>query len=127
MYRILQLRSDIFVVEQSCVFLDLDGRDLESETVWLWAAEGEKVLGGLRILRDPEYLKISRVTTAKDARGRGTASVLMKMALARCAGSTVTIDAQTYLLEWYQKFGFVVAGPDFLEDGIQHTPMQWQG
>src|SRR5690606_5010015 len=61
LYAIMQLRSQIFVVEQECVFLDLDGRDREPETVQLWWEESGAILAALRVLRVDGERRISRV------------------------------------------------------------------
>lgn len=139
LYRILQLRVDVFVVEQQCPFLDLDGRDLEPGTRWLWATEDGKVIATLRILReDRATARIGRVATARQARASGVATVLMRRALEVLdadaasaddlpAGIEVVLDAQTPLAAWYQRLGFEPAGAEYLEDGISHLPMRRPG
>lgn len=67
---------------------------------------------------------IGRVVTAPEWRGSGAASTLMRAALDECAGSPIELDAQSHLTGWYARFGFQPAGPEFLEDGIPHTPMR---
>ena len=70
LYRILQLRVDVFVVEQQCPYLELDGRDLEPGARWLWATEGGAVIATLRILReDRATARIGRVATAAAGQG----------------------------------------------------------
>ncbi|MEO7259879.1 MAG: GNAT family N-acetyltransferase [Jatrophihabitantaceae bacterium] len=139
LYRILQLRVDVFVVEQQCPFPELDGRDLEPGTRWLWATEGSAVIATLRILReDRATARIGRVATARQARASGVASVLMHRALEfldsgaesaadLTAGIEVVLDAQSPLAGWYQRFGFEAAGAEYLEDGISHLPMRRPG
>ncbi len=126
-HRIARLRQEVFVVEQDCPYLDLDGRDLEPGTVQLWFADetGEPA-AGLRILAEaePGVRSIGRVVTAADWRGRGLAGALLRAAIAECGGDEVVIHAQSYLTEWYGGFGFVTSGEEFLEDGIPHTPMR---
>jgi ElaA protein len=119
LYSALRLRIAVFAVEQHCVYQDLDGRDLEPGTWHGWVADGDEVVAYLRILDDTV---IGRVVTAPAARGRGLGRLLMTSALERCA-RPVRIEAQTYLLGWYASFGFVPRGPEYLEDGIPHTPM----
>ena len=123
LYAILRLRIDVFAVEQWCVYQDLDGRDLEPTTRhgWVESADGA-VLSYLRILGPPGAEVVGRVVTAPTARGEGLGRALMTEALARC-GRPVRIEAQTYLLGWYAAFGFTPCGPEYLEDGIPHTPM----
>lgn len=128
-YGIGRLRQEVFVVEQECAYLDLDGRDLDAGAVQFWAqdAQGE-VAATLRVLpEDHQELglrSIGRVATASAWRGRGVAAALLDAALAECAGHPVLIHAQSYLTEWYAGFGFVTSGPEFLEDAIPHTPMR---
>ena len=125
LYRILALRSEVFVLEQDCVYLDLDGRDLEPATSQLWVERDGQVLATLRVLRDgPSTSRIGRVATAPGARGAGLAAQLMERALELCGDDDVVLDAQAYLFDWYARFGFVRAGDDFVEDGIPHVPMK---
>jgi ElaA protein len=139
LYRILQLRVDVFVVEQQCPYRELDGRDLEPGTRWLWATDGDAVLATLRILReDRTTARIGRVATAPAARAGGIGTVLMRQALAALdsdaesaadlgAGIEVVLDAQSPLVAWYQRFGFEPDGAEFVEDGISHLPMRRPG
>lgn len=68
--------------------------------------------------------RIGRVATHIDHRGHGYASALIEEALRRVGDHRVQIDAQAYLQRWYEQFGFVRCGPDFVEDGILHLPMR---
>ena len=126
-YAVLRLRSDVFVVEQECVYPDLDGRDTEAGAEHRWAHEpGEPaaVLAYLRVLPDPAGVRVGRVVTAPAARGRGLAGVLVQQVLTdHGARVAVVLDAQTHLAGWYARYGFVRDGDDFVEDGIPHTPM----
>ena len=129
LYAILRLRVEVFVVEQSCAYPDLDGRDVELGAELLWAADGPSVLATLRVLRDTDgALRIGRVATVPAARSRGIASGLMREALDRCAqldpSAPVVLGAQAHLAAWYAGFGFRVAGAGFDEDGIPHVPMR---
>jgi ElaA protein len=128
LYRILQLRVDVFVVEQDCVYPELDGRDLEPSTLLVWAERDGAVVATLRVLTEPDgSARIGRVATAKDARGQRLAHALLTRALELCAGRPVELHAQSHLAEWYGRYGFEVSGPDFVEDGIPHTPMRRPG
>jgi ElaA protein len=125
LYRILALRSAVFVVEQNCVYLDPDGRDLEPDARQLWIAQDGEVVATLRLLRDPDgHARIGRVATAPAARRGGLAEALMQRALEVVPAGDVLLGAQTYLAEWYAKFGFVRDGADYLDDGIPHLPMR---
>jgi ElaA protein len=126
LYRILRLRTDIFVVEQECPYPELDGRDLEptARQVWLARDDGD-VVATLRLLRDDDgAARIGRVATAAAARGEGLAAVLMQHAIELAGDADVVLDAQSYLHDWYARFGFVRDGADYIEDGIPHVPMR---
>ena len=122
-YGALRLRSAVFGVEQWCVYQDLDGKDLDPATWHGWVEDDSEVVSYVRILGEPGAQWITRVVTAPHARGRGYGRLLMTEALHRTA-RPVRINAQSYLLDWYGAFGFVPFGPEFLEDGIPHTPME---
>lgn len=124
LYEILRLRVDVFVVEQECPYPELDGRDLEPTARLLWSTDDDaRVLATLRVLHDGDDRRIGRVATASSARGRGLAADLMRSAVDECDGRLVRLDAQAHLSGWYARFGFVVDGDEFLEDGIPHLPM----
>lgn len=127
LYGILHLRAEVFVVEQKCFYLDLDGRDLEPTTVHCWVSQGEEVIGYLRVLTEPDGgHRISRVAVSKRARRQGYASALVEKALG-LAGPAVVASVQSHLVAWYTARGFAVDGPEFVEDGIPHTPMRRAG
>lgn len=123
LYSAIRLRVAVFAVEQHCVYQDLDGRDTEPETRHAWVEEGGEVVSYLRVLNPPGREVVGRVVTAPHARGRGLGRLLMASALERTA-RPVRIEAQSYLIEWYAAFGFAPCGPEYLEDGIPHTPMR---
>ncbi len=126
LYAILQLRTDVFVVEQECAYAELDGRDVEPSTVLIWAVgEGGTVVGTLRLLEDgPRLGRIGRVATAKQARGAGLAAELMERAISLADGTELVLDAQSHLQAWYERFGFSRDGDEYIEDGIPHVPMR---
>ncbi len=123
-YRLWALRSQVFVVEQDCPYLDLDGRDLEPGARHLWIERGGVPVATLRLLEDGEGLRIGRVATLVAHRGRGFAARLVRAALAEAGERPVVLDAQSHLVDWYVTLGFVPDGRGFVEDGIPHTPMR---
>jgi ElaA protein len=126
LYRVLQLRVDVFVVEQACAYRELDGRDLDPQGRLLWIEdETGAVVATLRVVPDPIGARIGRVATAPYVRAQGHAARLVARALelTDAAGQDVALDAQAPLAGWYARFGFHVAGPEFVEDGIPHVPM----
>jgi ElaA protein len=125
LYGILALRAAVFVVEQACAYCDPDGRDTEAGAFHLWVERDGEVIATLRMVEEPDgSVRIGRVAVALAARGAHIASALMDTALERCTGRTAVLDAQQRLVPWYERLGFAVSGPDFVEDGIPHTPMR---
>ena len=122
-YLLWSLRESVFIVEQECPYQELDGRDLADSTRHLWVESDGRPVGYLRILADPGTVRIGRVLVARDHRGRGLAETLMHAALGEIGERAVRLDAQSYLARWYERFGFEVTGPEFLDDGIPHLPM----
>jgi len=124
LYALLKLRTEVFVVEQQCPYPELDGRDIEPGTRHVWIEDGEGApLAYVRVLVDPAATRVGRVVTAKAHRRTGAAALLMRHALSTTTGPVV-LDAQAYLRGWYERFGFVVSGPEYEEDGIVHVPMR---
>jgi ElaA protein len=124
LYRLLKLRVDVFVVEQECAYPELDGRDTEAGTLHVWAERDGEITGYLRILDDGPQARIGRVLTAKAARGGGLGARLMEQALQAIGDRPSVLDAQSHLIQFYERFGYVQSGPPYVEDGISHTPMQ---
>jgi ElaA protein len=125
LHDILRLRSEVFVVEQKAAYQDVDGRDLLPGTRHLWF-EGEKgVAAYLRVLTEPGGVRrIGRVVTAADARGQGLAGRLMDAVVADDDGEYV-LDAQTYVQDFYARYGFVAEGDEYTDDdGIPHIRMR---
>lgn len=124
LYAILLLRAQVFVIEQACVFADPDGRDLLPATVhWWWEDDNGAIESYLRVADDERGRRIGRVVTAEAARGQGRAAALIEAAITEIEGACV-LDGQTHLVPWYEHLGFEVAGPEYIEDGIPHTPMR---
>ena len=124
LYALLQLRVEIFVVEQTCPYLELDGLDLQPRTRHFWLQnEGGEVISTLRLLQEDAGFRIGRVCTRAAERGHGHAARLMRAALADVGDRPCRISAQTYLAEMYGRLGFTPDGAEFLEDGIPHVPM----
>jgi ElaA protein len=129
LYALLRLRTDVFVVEQHCPYPELDGRDVEVGTRHLWLApEGDPqdVHAYLRLLTEPDgAVRIGRVCTAAKARGEGLSARLMDAALELAGEQTpAVLDAQSYLVGFYERYGFAPNGPEYIEDGIPHVPMR---
>ncbi len=126
LYALLWLRCDVFVVEQRCAYRELDGRDVEPETVHAWVDHQGAPVACLRILRESDgYARIGRVVTAAAHRGAGHASRLMTSALSLIGpDACCVLEAQAHLVEFYARFGFVPVGAEYLEDGIPHVSMR---
>ena len=128
LYELLKLRVEVFVVEQDCPYPELDGRDLQSQTRHFWLQEpAGEVISVLRLMEENpnghKLFRIGRVCTKQSVRGGGHATRLLQAALADVGEHPCHISAQTYLVEMYARHGFVVAGDEFVEDGIPHVPM----
>jgi len=126
-YAVWRLRQQVFVVEQDCPYADLDGRDLEPGTRHVLlreAPDSTGVLGYCRVVDDGDVWRIGRVVLEPSVRGRGLADAVVDIALKVCPGRDVVLDAQSPLARWYAGLGFEVDGPEFVEDGIPHTPMR---
>ena len=122
---ILAVRQDVFVVEQHCVYADIDARDADADTVHLWIEDGDgRVLSTLRLLREPDGgHRIGRVATLAAARSRGYSGALVRRAI-ELSEPPIVLSAQAYLVDWYARFGFEVCGERWIEDGIEHAPMR---
>ncbi|GJM37374.1 MAG: ElaA protein [Acidimicrobiales bacterium] len=123
LHDLLRLRVDVFVVEQACAYPELDGRDAETTTRHIWSADDDGPTAYVRLLDDGEARRIGRVATRADARGNGLAGELVDHVIVSSSGPWV-LDAQSHLSEWYAGRGFVVSGPEYVEDGIPHVPMR---
>lgn len=125
LYAILQLRVDVFVVEQRCAYRELDGLDIAPTTRHLWIPDATgAVCAYLRSLDDGGGVtRIGRVVTARRSRRRGLAERLVRHAVATAPGAVVA-SAQAHLRGWYERQGFAVVGSGYDEDGIAHLPMR---
>lgn len=130
LYAALQLRSAVFVVEQSCLFLDLDGSD--HQALHLLGSRNGDLLAYARCLPPgihfPEA-SIGRIATRLDARGTGLGHQVVRqaldLALKTWGPRPVRIGAQARLKDFYRQHGFVDTGIDYVEDGIDHVQMLW--
>lgn len=128
LYAILQLRSEVFVVEQNCVYLDVDGKDKKSFHLMAW--HGEELTAYTRLVPPGisfTEASIGRVITSPRYRGLGIGITLLEKSIAHTLESYQTnqirIGAQLYLKKFYEGFGFKTQGDEFLEDGIPHIEM----
>lgn len=132
LYALLAARASVFVVEQACAFLDLDGRDARAWHLLGWAAGGgAPALAAYLRLLDPgcKYAEpsLGRVLTSADFRGRGLGRAAMRQGLERAAafypGQPIRIAAQQRLEAFYAEFGFRAVGAPYEEDDIIHVDM----
>lgn len=131
LYELLRLRSEVFVVEQNCVFLDQDNKDQKCHHLMLWE-EGELVGYTRLVPAGLSYgeMAIGRVVTSPAARGKGYGRVLMEKSIEQCqvifGVGPIRIGAQTYALGFYSSLGFMAEGDTYDEDGIEHIEMVWK-
>ncbi|WP_088139082.1 GNAT family N-acetyltransferase [Achromobacter xylosoxidans] len=130
-YAILRLRTEVFVIEQNCVFQDMDGKDLIGQTSHLMAWQDGKLAAYCRIL-DPSLkdgqIEIGRVITAPWTRGQGLGHELIRHAMQevrlRWPGRAMYLGAQARLRNYYGGHGFVQVTEEYIEDGIPHVGMR---
>ena len=128
LYDMLALRQGIFVVEQSCIYQDLDG--LDKSALHLLVRKSGKIVACLRLLTtDSQYegLRIGRVAVSAGSRSMGIARAMMHKVIEKAeqdfSTKIISLNAQTYLQEFYESIGFRISGEPFLEDGIPHIEM----
>ena len=128
LYEILKTRSEIFVVEQDCVYQDLDDKDQDAIHVYCWNEAG-RIAGCLRVfMRDAAngVAQIGRVVTLEHGKGIG-ALILHKgveIAIDHFKAKKIYLEAQAYAIGYYAREGFEVVSDEFLEDGIPHVQME---
>lgn len=128
LYAILQLRNEVFVVEQNCPYNDCDNKDLKA---WhLMGMENEKLLAYSRLIPPGISYRessIGRVVNSRSARGKGLGKELMIESIQRIKllfhTESIRIGAQLYLLDFYNGLGFIRASEIYLEDNIPHIEM----
>lgn len=131
LYEILQLRAEIFVVEQDCVYNDIDGLDKEAFHQFL--KMDNKIVAYSRLLqpgtRFNDY-SIGRVVVDQDYRSTGLGIKMMQEAIhfitTEWNATTIKISAQKYLRKFYEDLGFKIVTDEYLEDGIPHFGMKYE-
>ena len=128
LYRILQLRSEVFVVEQDCVYQDLDFKD--QKALHIFGKKDNIIVAYTRVFKPGDYFKeasIGRVVVAVKERKYGYGHDLIKASINAVISnfntSEITISAQVYLKKFYESHEFVQVGEGYLEDGIPHIEM----
>ncbi len=129
-YAMLQLRSEVFVVEQNCVFLDMDGADDQALHL-LGTLDGALVAYARLFQAGVKFAEasIGRVVTHSRVRGSGVGHMLIQQAMFSLWGAwgtqPIRIGAQAHLKGYYGRHGFVDVGLPYVEDGIDHIEMLW--
>ena len=128
LYEILKLRSIVFVVEQNCIYQDLDDIDKTSYHIFMKEKDKPEIKVYLRVFeKDKDTAQIGRVVTAQDKRRKGYASELIKkgidIAKNELKKNKVYLEGQVYASKLYEKLGFKIISDEFLEDGIPHYKM----
>ena len=131
LYELLRLRSEVFVVEQECVFQDMDGSD--NQAMHLLGRRDGRLLAYARCFQaGVKYAEasIGRIVTSPSARGEKLGHDLLNESVARLCKAwgvqPIRIGAQSRLLAFYEGHGFVATGPHYVEDGIDHLEMLWK-
>jgi ElaA protein len=130
LYAIMVLRQEVFVLEQNCPFVDADGKD---QLAWhlMVLDENQKLAAYTRLFDKSiyyeNYTSIGRVVTSANTRGGGIGKFLIQNSIQKTielfGNEPIKIGAQSYLIKFYQSFGFELTGNDYIEDGIEHTYM----
>ncbi len=128
LYKILQLRSEVFVVEQDCVYQDIDGKDQKGLHVMGW--KEEELVAYTRCFKPGVYFPqaaIGRVIVKENYRKYGYGHQIMKASISeiesRYNTSEIKLSAQQYLIKFYEFHQFATTGEGYLEDGIPHIAM----
>jgi len=128
LYKILRLRSEVFVVEQNCIYLDMDNKDYHCHHLLGW--QGDQLLAYSRIVPSGisyTEFSIGRIVSSPSARGKGIGRELVQQSIQTLyilyGRKDIRIGAQYYLREFYSSFGFVQKGDIYPEDGIEHIEM----
>tara|TARA_B100001248_G_C27363732_1_gene447830 strand:+ start:817 stop:1260 length:444 start_codon:yes stop_codon:yes gene_type:complete len=128
LYQILRLRSEVFVVEQDCIYQDLDNKD--QKAIHLYFKENDEILAYTRIFKAGYYYEnpsIGRVVVSKKNRGKDVGKKIMIDSIEyikqNIKGKKIELSAQKYLDKFYEDLGFYKTGEDYLEDGIPHQRM----
>lgn len=128
LYEILQLRSQVFVVEQNCVYQDIDEKD--KKALHVIGYKNNKIIAYTRIFKPGDYFNqasLGRVVVAKNERKYSYGHLILKHSIEAIFNnfnqSIIKISAQTYLKKFYQSHGFNQIGDEYLEDGIPHIAM----
>lgn len=129
LHEIYKARVDVFVVEQTCPYPELDGLDTDAYHVWL-EDEG-RLLAYLRVLpAGARFAEVSIGRVLSTVRRRGYGSAVLdsgiKCAVEKYNARRIRIEAQTYAAEMYRRAGFKQTSEEFLEDGIPHIEMLWE-
>jgi ElaA protein len=128
LYEILQLRSEVFVVEQDCVYQDIDFKD--QKALHVFGYKNNKIVAYTRIFKSGDYFdnaSIGRVLVVASERKYGFGHDLMKASITAINThfkvTEITISAQKYLKKFYESHQFIQVGKEYLEDGIPHIRM----
>ena len=127
LYQIIQLRIAVFIIEQDCPYPDLD--DMDQDAQHLWIEDAGEIVCYLRVNpAGSRFLEpsLGRIVTKKSHRNRGLAEMLIKRAIdlvSEKESRAIRISAQCYLEKYYEKFGFIKASEEYLEDNIPHIEM----
>ena len=128
LYAVLQLRAEVFVVEQDCVYQDLDNKDLDAYHVL--GVLDTKIVAYARIFKPGDYFlesSIGRIVVKKEFRKHQYGYQLVQNSIQfienNLQQNTILISAQSYLTKFYNSLGFTQVGEEYLEDGIPHIKM----
>lgn len=126
-YRILDLRGEVFLIEQQIFYLDTDFKDQKS--IHYYIKDGAMIIAYLRVIpagQKYDEHSIGRVATKSEYRHQGLATKLIKTVMEDLAGLPIRISAQAYLETYYANLGFVTESDPYIEEGIVHIEMLYR-
>ncbi len=128
LYQIIRLRLEVFVLEQNCIYQDLDNKD--QKAIHLVGEEEGKVIAYTRLFKKGDYFEnasIGRVIVKKESRKKDYGKIIMQKSIEELKNEhneeNIEISAQKYLIKFYDDLGFKKIGEEYLEDNIPHIKM----
>lgn len=124
---IYKLRVSVFVVEQKCAYQEVD--DLDKKATHIWIEDEGKILGYARVLPPDASFEVPAIgRVISTIRGIGIGKIIMEAAIKTATDlyhpSSIMVEAQTYAIGFYEKFGFVKCSDEFMDEGIPHVKMR---
>ncbi|MGB0507627.1 MAG: GNAT family N-acetyltransferase [Pikeienuella sp.] len=125
LHAMLKLRFDIFILEQACLYPEIDGKD--PTALHCLAYDGGTLAGTLRLFENADHASIGRVAVHADYRSSGIGAQMMRAAVNQTKIRPVNLSAQSHLSDWYARLGFETTSDIYDDDGVLHVDMTFTG